>query len=87
MIDDQMTSIKYLKEFDSGSGLKQNIGITGQILNSLARVLQVHKLNDNSFRYFENNGIYYREKSEKKEEIEYNSFLINTFMDDYISLQ
>ena len=87
MIDDQMTSIKYLKEFDSGSGLKQNIGITGQILNSLARVLQVHKLNDNSFRYFENNGIYYREKSEKKEEIEYNSFLINTFMDNYISLQ
>ena len=87
MIEDQMISIKYLKEFKPNSGLKQNIGITGQILNSLARVVQVHRLEDKSYTYLEDNGTYYRNNSDKKEEIDYSSYRINTFMNDYINLQ
>ena len=87
MIEDQMISIKYLKEFKPNSGLKQNIGINGQILNSLARLLQVHKLEDMSYTYSEDNGTYYRNKSDKKEEINYSSYRINTFMNDYLNLQ
>ena len=62
MIDDYLTEIKYLKEFDRGSGLKQNIGITGQVLGSLARVLQVHRLEDLSFSYTNEEGVYYKSK-------------------------
>jgi hypothetical protein len=87
MIDDQLTTIKYLKEFNSGSGLKNNIGITGQVLGSLGRVLQVHKLEDLSYNYTNENGIYYKEKSDKKEEIDFNTYRINTFMDEYLSIQ
>ena len=87
MIENQMISIKYLKEFKPNSGLKQNIGINGQILNSLASLLQVHKLEDMSYTYSEDNGTYYRNKSDKKEEIDYSSYRINTFMNDYLNLQ
>jgi len=87
MIDNQITKIKYLKEFDRGSGLKQDIAITGQILASLSRVLQIHKLEDISYKYSNENGIYYREKEGIKNEIDFNTYRINTFMDEYLSLQ
>ena len=87
MLDDQLTKIKYLKEFDKGSGLKQDIAITSQILGSLARVLQIHNLEDVSFVYSEENGIYYKEKDGIRDTIDYNNYRINTFMDEYISMQ
>jgi hypothetical protein len=87
MINNQLTSIKYLKEFDSGSGLKQNIGITGQVLGSLRRVVQVHKLEDLSFTYTDEDGVYFKSKGENKEEIDYSTYRINTFMDEYLSIQ
>jgi hypothetical protein len=87
MINDQLTAIKYLKEFDSGSGLKQEIGITGQVLSSLGRVLQVHKLEDLTYTYINENGTYYKEKTDKKEKIDFNTYQINTFMDEYLSIQ
>ena len=46
MIDDNLIELKYLKEFKKGSRLKQNIGITAQVLSSLGRIIQVHKLED-----------------------------------------
>jgi len=87
MIDDYLTEIKYLKEFDSGSRLKQNIGITGQVLGSLGRVIQAHRLEDISFTYSEQDGTYYKSKGDNKTEIDYETYRINTFMDDYLSIQ
>ena len=87
MIDDYLTEIKYLKEFDRGSGLKQNIGITGQVLGSLARVLQVHRLEDLSFSYTNEEGVYYKSKGDNKEEVDFATYRINTFMDEYLSIQ
>ena len=87
MIDDNLTEIKYLKEFDRGSGLKQNISITGQVLGSLGRVIQIHKLEDLSYNYSEEDGIYYKEKGSNKEEIDFKTYTINTFMDEYLSIQ
>ena len=87
MIDDNLTEIKYLKEFDRGSGLKQNISITGQVLGSLGRVIQIHKLEDLSYKYSEEDGIYYKEKGSEKEEIDFKTYTINTFMDEYLSIQ
>ena len=87
MIDDYLTEIKYLKEFEVGSGLKQNIGITGQVLSSLSRVIQIHKLEDLSFTYSDQEGIYYKMKGDNKSEIDYETYRINTFMDDYLSVQ
>ena len=87
MIDDYLTEIKYLKEFESGSGLKQNIGITGQVLSSLGRIIQIHKLEDLSFTYADQEGIYYKSKGDNKIEIDYETYRINTFMDEYLSVQ
>ena len=87
MIDDYLTEIKYLKEFDGGSGLKQNIGITGQVLGSLGRVIQIHKLEDLSFTYADEDGIYYKSKGDSKSEIDFATYRINTFMDEYLSVQ
>jgi tetratricopeptide (TPR) repeat protein len=87
MIDDYLTEIKYLKEFDRGSGLKQNISIAGQVLGSLGRVIQVHKLEDLTFTYSDVDGTYYKNKGDNKEEIDYPTYRINTFMDDYLSIQ
>ena len=87
MINDYLTEIKYLKQFDRGSGLKQNISIAGQILGSLGRVIQIHKLEDMSYNYSEENGIYYKEKGSSKEQIDFKTYTINTFMDEYLSIQ
>ena len=77
---------KYLKEFNRGSGLKQNIGITAQVLGSLAKILKAHKIEDLSYTYAEENGIYYKIKGDIKEEIDVNTYRINTFMDEYLSI-
>jgi hypothetical protein len=87
MMDDYLTEYKYLKEFDSGSGLKQNITICGQVLGSLSRVLQIHKVEDLTYTYSENNSVFYKEKFGNKEEIDYSTYRINTFMDEYLALQ
>ena len=87
MINDYLTEIKYLKQFDRGSGLKQNISIAGQILGSLGRVIQIHKLEDMSYNYSEENGIYYKEKGSSKVQIDFKTYTINTFMDEYLSIQ
>jgi hypothetical protein len=88
MIDDYLTEYKYLADFDKGSGLKQNFNICGQVLGSLTRITQVHRRNDNTFTYFEEDNKFYRSKENlEKEEIEYNSYRINTFLDEYYALQ
>jgi hypothetical protein len=88
MIDDYLTEYKYLADFDKGSGLKQNFNICGQVLGSLTRITQVHRRNDNTFTYFEEDDKFYRSKENlEKEEIQYISYRINTFLDEYYALQ
>ncbi len=87
MINDHLIEMKYLKEFNSGSGTKQSIQITNQVLASLGRVMQIHKIDDLSYTYTSEDGLYYREKEGVKEEIDFNTHRINTFMDDYLNIQ
>jgi hypothetical protein len=87
MMHSHLTAIKYFKEFDNGSGLKQNISITSQILASLGRLLQIHKIEDVSYSYTFDNETYYKEKGSEKEEIDFKTYQINTFMEEYLSIQ
>ena len=87
MMDDNLAEMKYLKEFERGSGLKQNLSITNQVLGSLGRILQVHKLEDISGNYLAENNRYFKESNAGKEETDYITYRINTFMDDYLSIQ
>ena len=88
MIDDYLAEYKYLADFDKGSGLKQNFNICSQVLGSLTRITQVHKRNDNTFTYYEEDNKFYRSKENlEKEEIGYTSYRINTFLDEYYALQ
>ena len=87
MIDEYLKEYKYLKEFDRGSGISQNLSICGQVLGSLGRVLQIHKIEDITFTYSESNGLYYKEKGNLKEEIDYATYRANTFMDEFLSIQ
>jgi hypothetical protein len=98
MIDDYLTEIKYLKEFDKGSGLKQNINIAGQVLGSLVRVLQIHKLEDSNYSYSTKDGKYYKHLLRDSNpvtitdteigdgiKVNYATYPINTFMDEYLT--
>ncbi|MDG2139078.1 MAG: DUF2723 domain-containing protein [Flavobacteriales bacterium] len=88
MIDDYLTEYRYLSEFKKGSGLKQNFNICGQVLGSLTRVLQLHRRNDDSFTYSKEDNTFYRSKEgSDKEEINYSSYRINTFLDEFYALQ
>ena len=87
MIDDYLTEYNYLAEFKSGSGLKQNLNICGQVLGSLSRVVQVHQLTDSKFDYFQDNDKYFKTKDQVNEEIDYETFRINTFLEDFYALQ
>jgi hypothetical protein len=99
MIDDYLTEIKYLKEFDKGSGLKRNMEITGQVLGSLVRVLQIHKLEDSNYSYSTKDDKYYKHLGNSKPvtitdteigngiEIDYETYRINTFKNEYLSIQ
>ena len=88
MIDDYLIEYKYLSEFDKGSGLKQNFNICGQVLGSLTRVLQIHQPNDQTYSYIKEEDKYYKMKDDNvKEEINYSTFRINTFLDEYYALQ
>ena len=88
MIDDNFTEIKYLREFKRGSGINQDINLTSQVLSSLGRLIQVHNLSDNSYKYtIEDGDKFFKEKNESKEEIDFNTYTINTFMDKYLTLQ
>ena len=87
MLDDYLTEYNYLTNFSSGSGLKQNLNICGQVLGSLSRVIQIHQLDNTEFTYFSEDEKYFKSKNGVNEEIDYESYRINTFMDEFYSLQ
>ena len=86
MIDEHLTKIKYLKEFDRGSGVNQEIQITSQVLGNLDRIIKRYRLEDPSYNYLEENSQYYKEKDGNKSTIDFNTYRINTFMDEYSSI-
>ncbi len=45
------------------------------------------ELEDLSFTYADQEGIYYKSKGDNKVEIDYETYRINTFMDEYLSVQ
>ena len=101
MIDDYLVQYKYLAKFKKGTGVNQNLNICGQVLGSLVRLNQVHKLNDDSYYYSivkgekkNENDKFYKSKIASpntaqgiKEEINFEEWRINTFIDEYYSLQ
>ena len=67
---------------------KQNLNITTQVLGSLTRVMQIHNRGNSSYEYFEEDSKYFRSKENSaKEEINYSTFRINTFLDEFYALQ
>ena len=88
MIDDYFKEYYYLSDFERGSGVKQNLNISTQVLGSLTRVLQIHKRDDASFNYFQEDDKYFRSNDNTpKEEINYSTYRINTFLDEFYALQ
>jgi len=86
MMDNHLAEYKHLKEFDDRNNLKQELSICSNVLGSLARVLQIHKIEDLTFIYSYSNGVYYKEKEGVKVEIDYTTYRINTFMDEYLGI-
>ncbi len=87
MIDDHLTELKYLRAFDRGSGVKRNLEICGQILGNLSRLVQVYQLEDVSATYSEEEGVYWKTINNNKKEIDFTTYIINTYMDELIALQ
>ena len=88
MIDDYFKEYYYLSDFERGKGLKQNLNITTQVLGSLTRVMQIHNRGNSSYSYFEEDSKYFRSKENSaKEEINYSTFRINTFLDEFYALK
>ena len=87
MMDSYLTEYNYLKAFKANTGVKQDLNLSGQILASLARVLQIHQLQNSTYNYLYENEQYYREKNEDRDTINYTTYRINTFMNDYLELQ
>jgi hypothetical protein len=51
-------------------------------------VLQIHQPNDQTYSYIKEEDKYYKMKDDNvKEEINYSTFRINTFLDEYYALQ
>ena len=87
MMDSYLTEYNYLKAFKANTGVKQDLNLSGQILASLARVLQIHQLQNSTYNYLYENEQYYRENNEDRDTINYTKYRINTFMNDYLELQ
>ena len=86
MIDTFLIANKKLKE-SNRDGNNLEFKFSSQVLGSLSRVLQIYKVEDLTFNYSESNGVYYKEKEGVKEEIDYTTYRINTFMDEFLLLQ
>ena len=50
--------------------------------------MQIHNRGNSSFNYFEEDNVYYRSNdTSDKEEIDYSTYRINTFLDEFYALQ
>ena len=86
MIDRYVDEYKYLRAFAYNSGVNQNERIALQILGNLNQIISIHKLSNNKFNYSEKDGSYYMQKDDSEEEIDYQTFRINTFVSEFLEL-
>ena len=86
MIDRYVDEYKYLRAFTYKSGVNQNERIALQILGNLNQIISIHKLSNNKFDYYEKDGNYYMQKDDSEEEIDYQTFRINTFVSEFLEL-
>jgi len=100
MIDDYLTEVNYLEEFDAENKLGQKISGTKQLLSALTQILQIYKLEDSNYSYSTKDDKYYKHLLEDSNhvtitdtevvndiEIDSVTYRINTFMDEYLSIQ
>ena len=87
MIEDYMTELNYLKNFKSNSGLSQNKNICTQVIANLNRLVEIYALSDPTYNYSQNeNGLFFREKNDNKEEISFSTYRINKFTEELTNL-
>ncbi len=87
MIETFLAEFKYLNALKDNSGLNQNIQIAGSVLSNINRLIQSFNLADKRFEYLERDGEYFRDKGDSQEAITKDSYLINTFIDEYVAVQ
>ena len=97
MMDDYLTEVNYLEEFDEENKFGQKILGTKQMLSALSQILQIHKLEDSNYSYSTKDDKYYKHLLEDSNpvtiadtevvndiEVDYATYRINTFRDDFI---
>ena len=87
MSEDFMKEYKFFSNFSDKQGVKQNLSISTQILASLFRLIQSNNLYQSDFDYIKENDLFYKEKNNEKIEVSKSEFVINTFVDEFLSLQ
>ena len=87
MIVTFLDEFNYINALKDKGGLNRNIQIAGSVLSNISRLIQTFQLADPSYEYTELNGKYYKERPGEKQEINKEGYLINTFMEEYISAQ
>ncbi len=87
MSEDFMIEYKFFSNFSEKQAVKQNLSISTQILASLYRLIQSNKLYQSDFDYISENDLFYKQKNNEKIEVTRSEFIINNFVDEFISLQ
>ena len=87
MSEDFMKEYKFFSNFSDKQGVKQNLSISTQILASLFRLIQSNNLYQSDYDYITENDLFYKEKNNEKIEVSKSEFVINNFVDEFLSLQ
>ena len=82
-------SIAEIKLFNTLRGEEKSISELARIMNISRQAVHktVHKLEDLSANYLAEGDKYYKESNGEKEETNYETYRINSFMDEYLSIQ
>ena len=87
MSEDFMVEYKFFSNFSEKQTVKQNLSLNTQILASLYRLIQSNNLYQPDFNYINENDLFYKQKNDEKIEIPRSEFVINNFVDEFLSLQ
>lgn len=87
MSEDFMVEYKFFSNFSEKQTVKQNLSLNTQILASLYRLIQSNNLYQPDFNYINENDLFYKQKNDEKIEVPRSEFVINNFVDEFLSLQ
>ena len=87
MSEDFMVEYKFFSNFSEKQTVKQNLSLSTQILASLYRLIQSNNLYQPDFNYINENDLFYKQKNDEKIEVPRSEFVINNFVDEFLSLQ